>query len=255
MNSTATNLLHFIPIGRLIADPIDLPTAITLAIFGKKSTDGSLSLDENGEIIVGVYNPRTGGHDRLLPGVDNIAAHEFGIMLTHGSAVISKAMHQGDLDAFVINQAGSYLRVPRLYWLNTFAGSATVLEQTESNHIPDELVGAPLLVDPADSEKWANIVRPAVNEIVTATRESRGENVAPLPRKKGTTGPDPYKEYPTLERVFKAHNAALSNLNSDRARHNYLIAIWALVANKVGRDKCPSYEVVKRCWGKFKGVD
>ena len=65
-------------------------------------------------------------------------------------------------------------------------------------------------------------------------------------------GPDPYKEYPMLKGLFQAYDDKLSNMRSDRARHNYLKSIWLKVAGKMGRDTCPGYDVVRRCWTKFK---
>lgn len=64
-------------------------------------------------------------------------------------------------------------------------------------------------------------------------------------------GPKKWKEYPMLAAVFKAHHEKLSNCTSERARHLYLTGIWATIAPKVGRDKCPAKGVVQRCWERY----
>lgn len=252
MTNTGTTHLHFIPIGRPIIDALDLATAITMAIFGKRSADARMYLDDDGAVVLGLHNPRTGGRDFLRVGDDHVPAQEYGIMLIHGGAVIGRALLEGEISAFVIDKAGSYLRVPRYYWLNVYPGSATVIEQTDTDAIPDDLVGRPLLVDPADLGKWTNATRPAVEEMVAKTRAARGEIVPQPSSHKPNRGPDPWKEYPKLKMAFAMHDEKMSNMRSARARHKYLKKIWLSIEAKMGRPTCPDYKVVERCWGRYK---
>jgi len=254
MTETETNPLHFIPIGRVIADPIDLPTAQTMAIFGRRSADTDLFQDANGDFVFRMLNPRTGEREYCRPGDDHSGGQEFVIMLVHGRAVVGEAMRNGDLEAFVIGKDGQYLRVPRFYWIKADPSTTTTLEQIETGHVPSELVNLPLLVDPAEIPNWTAIVRPAVEAMVSKTRAARGEEIVQLRPAKGPRGPDPYKEYPMLEAIFKAHDAKLSDMRSARARHDYLKKIWLGIytTGKVQRESCPAYAVVTRCWDRFK---
>lgn len=78
------------------------------------------------------------------------------------------------------------------------------------------------------------------------------EDSPPLDTKRTPPGPDPYKAYSMLEKVFRKYDDKLSNLTSDRARHNYLKAIWGAIADRAGQPNCPAYAVVARCWKRFK---
>lgn len=247
--ATAPTILPFIPIGRVIADPVEIGSAITLALYNRPSADASIWQGPNDEMVIEVYNPRTGERECFRPGDDHGPAQEYAIMLVHGGAIITGAMREGAIEAFVIDAGGRYLRVPRLYWLQANPTTDTVLIQT--GHIPPELVGCPVLVDPTHIPKWQEIAQPKVEAMLSRVRDQRGEKVAQLRPNAQRPGPDPYKEYPMLAAVFKAHHAKLSNCTSDRARHRYLTGIWATVAQKVDREKCPAKAVVQRCWERY----
>lgn len=241
MNYNSGSPLHFIPIGRAIVDPVELATATSLAIFGKRSADTAVMEDGNGDIVLLFPSPRSGERD--TSGQDYKAA------LLHGAERITKAMRAGELEAFVISEDGRYLRVPRLYWLQANPTTITALIQT--GHIADNLVGAPLLVDPAHLDNWRQIVAPVVQEALAQTGGIPIDKAEPARRSASRPGPDPYKEYPMLAVVFNSHHEKLSNCTSDRARHRYLTAIWSLVAAKANRDTCPSKAVVQRCWERW----
>lgn len=84
--------------------------------------------------------------------------------------------------------------------------------------------------------------------------EKQEDRPAPATPQRATTppGPDPYKEYPMLEAVFKANHDKLSDCTSDRARMRTLESIWTgLDKRKTRRDTCPSKDVVKRCWERY----
>lgn len=249
-DSTAPTRLAFIPIGRVISDPVEIGTAITLALYNRPSADATVWQGPNGEMVIEVFNPRTGKLERFRPGEDHGPAQDYTIMLVHGGAVITRAMREGAIEAFIIDPTGRYLRVPRLYWLQANPTTDTALIQT--GHVPSELVGCPVLVDPAHIAKWQQIAQPQVEAMLTRVRQQRGEKVVQIRPSASKFGPDPFKEYSMLERVFQAHDERLANFQSDRARHDYLKSIWLTIANKVGRETCPSYEVVRRCWSKFK---
>jgi len=253
MSDYGISPLHFIPIGRVIADPLELPTAITMAIFGRKATDASLYQDGNGDIVLGVYNPRTGQQDHLRPGDDHVAGHEFGIMLVHGGAVLGRAMRDGDLDAFVIAKDGTYLRVPRLYWLKAYPASSRVIEQNDTGHVPYELVGSPLLVDPADIDKWISTVRPAVEAMVLKTRKSRGEKVVQHRPRTRNPGRDPYRLYESVfKRLFSEGDFDDWAKLGQKKRWEKVRKAWPLVRQKQWTDEtCPHKGGVNNNWERF----
>ena len=171
-------------------------------------------------------------------------------MLVHGGAVITRALREGAIETFVIDAGGRYLRVPRLYWLQASPTTATAIVQT--GFVPDELVGCPVLVDPAQIQKWQQLAQPAVEEMLSRVRDQRGDKMVQLRAAAHKPGPDPYKEYPMLEAVFKANHAMLADCDSDRARMQALTVIWRrLDKRKTGRETCPSKAVVKRCWERY----
>lgn len=247
--AAAPTRLPFIPIGRVIADPLEIGSAITLALYDRPSADATIWQGPNDEIVIEVYNPRTNQRERFRPAADHGPAQEYAIMLEHGGAIITRAMREGAIEAFVIDAGGRYLRVPRLYWLQANPTTDTAIIQT--GHVSEELVGSPVLVDPAHIPKWQEIAKPQVEEMLSRVREQRGEKVVQFRPNAHKPGPDPYKEYTMLAAVFKAYHEKLSNCTSERARHQYLTGIWAGIASKVGRDTCPSKAVVQRCWERY----
>lgn len=247
--TTTRTMLPFIPIGRIVADPVEIGSAITLALYNRPSADATIWQGPNDEIVIEVYNPRTNKLECFRPSDDHGPAQEYAIMLAHGGAIITQAMREGAIEAFVIDPGGRYLRIPRLYWLQANPTTTTAIIQT--GHVPDELVGCPVLVDPTHIQKWQEIAQPQVEEMLSRIRDQRGENVVQSHPKMRNSGPDPYREYPMLSAVFKAHHDKLSNCRSDRARHQYLTAIWATIAPRAGRDTCPAKAVVQRCWERY----
>lgn len=247
--AVAPTILPFIPIGRVIADPVEIGSAISMALYNRPSADATIWQGPEGEMVIEVFNPRTNARECFRPGDDHGPAQEYAMVLVHGGAVITGAMREGVIEAFVIDAAGRYLRIPRLYWLQANPTSETALIQT--GHVPQELVGCPVLVDPSHISKWQEIAQPQVEQMLSLVRDQRGEKAVWDEDDASKPGPKPYKDYQMLAAIFKLHHDALSDCGSDNARHRYLTGKWSGIAAKVGREKCPSRGVVKRCWERY----
>ena len=242
MTNDATSLLNFVPIGRTIIDPLEMPTAVSLAVYNRPSSDTHILQDPNGDLFFEVLNPRTGKDEVFRIGDDHAPAQEAYIAFVHGSAVLTKSLRVGEIETFVIAEDGRYLRVPRLYWLQAFAGDATHLKQT--GFVADNLVGLALLVDPAHIAKWKDVAAPEVAAMLGRIRAANGRPdpvVRRLSAKQGRNKTRTREIDGQILEIFRRHHDRLVAL-TEIERHEKVAGLWSRAAS------APSKNTVNRRW-------
>lgn len=245
MNDTVASPLNFIPIGRSVVDPVEISTAVSMAIFDRPSTDTHAYEDSNGRVVLRIFNIRTGQYDNFRPEDDHGPAQEYAIALAHGGAVLTKALQEGRLEAFVIEGERGYLRVPRLYWLKVNVASLTALDQT--GYIPANLAGLPLLVDPDHLPRWREIAAPEIASMLQRTRAAAGVAVQ---KPKARTAKQGRNKSRTREidsqifDMFRRSHDRLANM-TDEGRAAEIERLWG------GQTKAPSKNTVARRWNEW----
>lgn len=137
-------VMHFIPIGRAVVDPIDFEEARCWAIFGKASADTQILVSNDFDRI-----------RVLVPNGDVKAAQAQAWASLPKWNAIRAALISGELITFTTGAAGQFLRVPRQYWFQhgTFDGNSLLYHE----YVPEVLRGAPILADPAQLDDWIRV--------------------------------------------------------------------------------------------------
>jgi hypothetical protein len=168
--------LHFLPIGRPLVDPLKYQHAKERVIFGKPG-GGRLHLwvDGSGEVAISTS-------DEAVVSPSQEEGRASLLRFQTASKAIRRALGNGRLATYVHDAEGAALIVDEMYWWRADADIHNRL--LGGVGVPDHLVGAQVLVDPAHLSEWADTAESAMCEgSSNDSAEQPGQARQPTPRR------------------------------------------------------------------------